>query len=132
MREQNTAGTMRGVGVNPICAWGRLKLAVDTVPVLEHGLGVSMTITEDGKMLVAIDPSIRPRFWTPFASAIGSTSAVYVESFDELAGTFVVAVTPVEPPDPPADPPEDVTFAIVPLGEGIPVYASVLVLGVSQ
>ena len=89
MREANSLSTVRGVGTNPVLAWGRLKIEPDTEPVLEHGLGLSAEVV-DGKLVVQIDPGVRSFIWTPLVSAIGTETGVIVESFDERAGTFVV------------------------------------------
>lgn len=146
MREANSMGVMRAVGVNPVLAWGRIRVVPGSDPVLEHGLGVSATVV-DGKLSVQIDSGIRPRFWTPLATVVGSTDEVIVESFDEAAGTFVVSVVPPpeppaeeppaeepeEPEEPPAEEPEEpaAVFEPTPLGEG-DVYVSFLILGVGQ
>lgn len=146
MRDSSSTSLMRGVGVNPILAWGRVKIVPGEDPVLEHGLGLSATVV-DGKLVVQIDPGIRSYIWTPLATVIGSATEVLVESFDEPAGSFVVATVP--PPEPPAEeppqepPPEEepaeepeepapASFELAPLAEDGTVYVSLLVLGVGQ
>lgn len=153
MREANSMSVMRCVGVNPVLAWGRIRIVPGSDPVLEHGLGVSATVV-DGKLSVQIDHGIRPRFWTPLATVVGSTDAVFVESFDEAAGSFVVSIVP--PPEepteepPPADPPEEepeepppeeeepeeepvaLLFEPTPVSADGDVFVSFLILGVGQ
>jgi hypothetical protein len=93
MRESHTAGPARAAGYNTTLLWSLYVARTGEEPKLVHGLGVSIAPKEDNpsRLLVKIDPPLRPRYWS-FLTSLTSGEAVVVDaaSVDYAAGTFEI------------------------------------------
>lgn len=89
MRENASAGPMRGAGYNPILAWAKFKPVAGSNPTLTHGLGISVVRTAAGVWKATIDGAIKPQAFVALVSAISAAPAtVTVTAVDEKLGTI--------------------------------------------